>query len=499
MKIPWFAMAAQATTAIPLVILGSTCSAQYAPASSAVAVSSTAPSAQEPAPAAVETSPSATTVNVSQVRIVRLSQVQGQVRLDRKTDQKFEEAFVNLPIVAGVRLQTLQGLAEVEFEDNSSLRLTPNSLVEFPVLGRDASGATATTVKLLSGSLYLSMSDNKAPGGFTILAGNKTITLAPASHFRLDMTSPTAKLVVFKGEVTVADASGSAITAPKKWSVTFDPNSSDAPVMARNESGGSAEYDKWDKTEAEYHQVRAAAMGFANSPYAYGTNDLSYYGTFASFDGCGTMWRPYLASAAWSPYGSGVWSWYPGAGYSWVSPYPWAWTPYHSGNWMLCPSSGMWGWQPSGGWSGLNNLQTLRSTKGRPSQPAPPGRGEPTLVGVNIKALAVSSVGKENAFVFVRDSAGLGVPRGVFNNLGKVSQAAVERGAVTSMVSEGQAQRGMIPYSRPAASTSQAESAGRAASYSSAASSSMSTASSSSSSMSSGASHASSSGGGGHH
>jgi hypothetical protein len=166
---------------------------------------------------------------------------------------------------------------------------------------------------------------------------------------------------------------------------------------------------------------------------------------------------------------------------------------------MLCPSSGMWGWQPSGGWSGLNNLQTLRSTKVRPTQPAPPGRGEPTLVGVNIKALAVSSVGKENAFVFVRDSAGLGVPRGVFNNLGKVSQAAVERGAVTSMVSEGQAQRGMIPYSRPAASTSQAESAGRAASYSSAASSSMSTASSSSSSMSSGASHASSSGGGGHH
>jgi hypothetical protein len=307
------------------------------------------------------------------------------------------------------------------------------------------------------------------------------------------MTSPSAKLAVFKGEVTVADASGT-VTVPKKKTVTFDPNSSAAPVMARNESEGSSEYDKWDKNEAEYHQVRAAAMGFANSPYAYGTNDLSYYGSFASFDGCGTMWRPYLASAAWSPYGSGVWSWYPGAGYSWVSPYPWGWTPYHSGSWMLCPSSGMWGWQPSGGWSGLNNLQALRSTKGRPSQPAPPRSGEPTLVGVNIKSLAVSRVGTDNAFVLVRDSAGLGVPRGVFNNLGKLSQTAVQRGSATSVVSEGQAQRGMIPFSRPASSASTAEGGGHAASYSSATS--MST--SSSSAMSSGASHTSSSGGGHH-
>jgi len=494
MKIPWFAMAARAAVAIPLVLLGSACIAQDAPASS----TTPAPAAQQTAPAQVEPSASSNTVNVSQVRIVRLSQVQGEVRLDRKTDQKFELAFVNLPIVAGAGLQTLAGgLAEVEFEDNSSLRLTPNSLVEFPVLGRDASG-TVTTVKLVSGSLYVSLAEGKsaAPGSFTILAGNKTITLAPSSHFRLDMTSPTAKLVVFKGEVTVADGSGSAITAPKKWTVTFDPNSSEAPVMARNESQGSAEFDKWDKNETEYHQVRAAAMGFANSPYAYGTNDLSYYGSFSSFDGCGTMWRPYLASAAWSPYGSGVWSWYPGAGYSWVSPYPWGWTPYHSGSWMLCPSSGMWGWQPSGGWSGLNNLQALRSTNGRPSQPAPPRRGEPTLVGVNIKSLAVSRAGTNNAFVFVRDSAGLGVPRGVFNNLGKVSQTAVERGAATSMVSEGQAQRAMMPYSRPAASPSYAESAGHAPSYSSAPSSSMSTPSSSA--MSSSASHASS-GGGGHH
>ena len=57
------------------------------------------------------------------------------------------------------------------------------------------------------------------------------------------------------------------------------------------------------------------------------------------------MWRPYFASAAWSPYDNGMWAYYPSVGYSWVSPYPWGWMPFHSGNWVNCGGAG-WGWQP---------------------------------------------------------------------------------------------------------------------------------------------------------
>ena len=48
------------------------------------------------------------------------------------------------------------------------------------------------------------------------------------------------------------------------------------------------------------------------------------------------FWQPYFVGSGWSPYANGVWAMYPGAGYSWVSPYPWGWLPYHSGTGRSC-------------------------------------------------------------------------------------------------------------------------------------------------------------------
>src|SRR3954462_11206416 len=68
----------------------------------------------------------------SQARIVRLSDVQGSVQIDKNTGLGFENAFVNLPIIQGTQLRTGNGgRAEVEFEDGSSLRLTPNTTIHF--------------------------------------------------------------------------------------------------------------------------------------------------------------------------------------------------------------------------------------------------------------------------------------------------------------------------------------------------------------------------------
>ena len=68
----------------------------------------------------------------SHVRIVRLSSVEGQVQMDRATGQGLERAILNTPIVEGVRLVTgSDGLAEVEFENQSALRLADDSEVKF--------------------------------------------------------------------------------------------------------------------------------------------------------------------------------------------------------------------------------------------------------------------------------------------------------------------------------------------------------------------------------
>src|ERR1700758_3610910 len=71
----------------------------------------------------------------SQARIVHLSDVHGAVQIDKGTGAGFENAFANLPITQATQLRTRDnGRAEIEFEDGSSMRLAPNTAVEFSKL-----------------------------------------------------------------------------------------------------------------------------------------------------------------------------------------------------------------------------------------------------------------------------------------------------------------------------------------------------------------------------
>jgi len=388
-------------------------------------------------------------------------------------------------------------VAEVEFEDNSSIRLTPHSQVEFPMLGRDASGTAATAVHLRRGTLYVSLASGKAGGSFRLTAGDETIVPAPGSHLRIDLNDPTARLIVYQGTASVSGPWGS-MALTKNRAVSFDLASSAAPVLFR--AGGEGPFDAWDRNAVEYHKVRASlAAAIAGSPYVYGLSDLGYYGTFADVGACGVMWRPYLANATWDPYGSGAWAWYPGQGYSWVSLYPWGWAPFHSGQWEFCPTVG-WGWRPGRNWKGLSNhprLITRTPSHKWPVAPAPPRLGEPTLIAVNVKALEPSRQAEDGRFVLRSGSAGLGVPRGVFNNLSKISQSAESHGTAVASLSNRQIQMGlMAPREssagsgtafqgsfRGSASGTQTASASIASHSSSAASSSTSTTSTASSSF----------------
>ena len=71
----------------------------------------------------------------SHVRIIRLSYIDGSVQMDRATGQGLERAILNTPVTEGLRLVTgNDGLAEVEFENNSTVRLGENSEVQFSKL-----------------------------------------------------------------------------------------------------------------------------------------------------------------------------------------------------------------------------------------------------------------------------------------------------------------------------------------------------------------------------
>ena len=357
---------------------------------------------------------------VSQVRIIRLSLVAEKVELDRNTGRGFEPSLMNLPVVQGNRLRTRRGWAEVEFEDNSTLRITPDTQVDFPTLGRTASGDTLNTLKLSRGTLYLSLARSKA-SDFTLEVGAKTVSVPPGSHIRVDVYPAGSEIYVIEGRVVVADASGSQLIG-KAHALKFDVPGNPEPLIARDYTPGL--YDEWDRAAVKYHSF-AAASGTASAPYAYGGRDLTTYGQFADFGGgCGQMWTPYFASASFDPFSNGVWAYYPGSGYSFVSAYPWGWLPFHSGNWANC--GGRWGWQPAATWHSLNNrpiTQPIRRPVGfRPLEP--PSEKQPvsrlTLVLAGVPRATPAEI-KGGRFVFTKDSAGIGVPRDTFGNLGKIS------------------------------------------------------------------------------
>jgi FecR protein len=377
----------------------------------------------------------------SKVRIVRLSEVKGEVQLDRLTGKGFEGAMANLPVTEGARLKTGNGVAEVEFEDNSTIRVAQNSLIEFPRLELLPSGAKASGVNLLQGMVYVNLLNTKG-NEFSVKFGLQTVDLPPDSHIRLQLTPKETNLAVMHGEVAVQEPSGTTLVGKNK-TATFSAAQTE-PMIAK--SVVEQPLDSWDHDAVQYHKSYANATSFGNSPYSYGINDMNYYGSFINASGCGgSMWRPYFTSASWDPFGSGAWAYYPSAGYSWVSPYPWGWTPYHYGSWNYCQGVG-WGWRPGGTWLGLANNSfvnapgRLGSGSGgsgtiRPHPPIhAPAALQSSVVPVNLKAMPASTLGANDKFVFRNNSAGFGVPRGNFGKLNSFANQTNQHGMATTTV-----------------------------------------------------------------
>jgi hypothetical protein len=365
----------------------------------------------------------------SQARVVRLSEVQGDVQVDRNAGQGLEKAFLNLPITQGVKLQTgKDGRAEVEFEDGSTLRVTPETVITFPQLSLRDSGAKVSTVHLQEGSAYVNFAGSK-DDEFTLTFAHEKLALAHSAHLRLEMGDADATLAVFNGEVQVQGDAGT-VAVSKNHTAQFDLTDDDHYELAKSVEPDP--FDQWDKEQNQYHQQYASNSYSSYSPYAYGTNDLNYYGSFSNVPGYGNVWQPYFAGAGWDPFMNGAWAFTPGFGYGWVSGYPWGWTPYHYGSWVYLPTSG-WGWLPGGTWTGWSTPRIVHPPANflPPQPPSNPGHG---TVVVNRGPAPVQLGRSFNRMEIAKNSAGLGIPRGGIKNLNQLSGTVQQQGFATARV-----------------------------------------------------------------
>jgi hypothetical protein len=364
----------------------------------------------------------------SQVRIVRLSYVEGKVKIDRGTGQ-FENAMVNLPIAQDTKLRTQSdGRAEVEFEDGSTIRIVPETLIEFPQLSLRDSGAKVSTLEVEKGTAYIDYSSSKNHE-FTVQFEREKIVLSRSAHLRIRIGDSNAAVAVFKGEIQIDTPSG-GVALKKNQTASFDFSDNHRVQLAKGID--EEQFDQWDKQQSEFNLRYASNSYNSYSPYAYGTRDLSYYGNFFDVPGYGMMWQPYFVGAGWDPFMNGAWCYSQGWGFGWISAYPWGWTPYHYGTWVFLPGRG-WAWQPGGVWTTWYVRPRLMNPPQHFAMPQAPSAGRTTVV-VNRGPVSTFANPSGRNVVIRNDSAGLGVRRGELNNLAKLSRQVQDRGSVTERV-----------------------------------------------------------------
>jgi hypothetical protein len=437
------------TTVLAALLILAGVAAGQAPVSPANAAAQPVASEQSVVPAASgeansAAGPEGAAPGDTHVRIVRLSDIKGKVTMDRAIGHGPEPTMQNMPIVQSAALATGEGYAEVEFEDGSTLRLAPNTGVRFPLLVLRSTGAKASTILVDRGTVYVSLEKAKDVE-FTLTMGKARISVRPGTHLRLDMTGPKAELAVISGTASVEAEGGAPVEVGKKQTMTLDLAGAGQGEVAKGVYESA--YDEWDKDAVKYHQRYMKTSANAGSTALYGVSDLNYYGSFVSNTCGGSFWQPYFVSAAWSPYSNGMWTLYSG-GYSWVSPYPWGWLPFHTGSWSYCGGRG-WGWRPGGSWYGLQNsfpatgIAGVRDPSsphhppgvvGGPHPPMRPPAGAKSFVMANSGPIVRSELKGADNFVFQKDSAGLGVPRGSLGNLHGISNQVDHHGFVSREV-----------------------------------------------------------------
>ncbi len=359
---------------------------------------------------------------VSQARIVRLSDVQGNVQIDKNAGLGFESAFLNLPVTQGVQLCThANGRAEIEFEDGSTLRIAPNTTVAFTSLGLNDAGKHISEVHLLEGRAYVNWL-GKSGDDFTLKFSQETIALSRSAHFRVVSSPDLSEVASFKNDLEVASPSGN-VKVDKKKMVAFDATQNDQPQTKEAKNVAEDTYDQWDKQSISYHDEYAKNN---STPYGYGYSDLNYYGSYTNFPGYGMMWQPFFTGIGWNPFMDGAWSFYPGMGYMWASAYPWGWMPYYYGNWAYAPGFG-WGWQPGGFNTWHGGLHYVGAASGTLIPLEPRGTTRTVVVG---KGGPVSTQSAPVRTVINRGTAGLGIARGSLSNLHQLNTQVAKTGSV---------------------------------------------------------------------
>lgn len=351
-------------------------------------------------------------------RAVRLSYVDGQVRITQGDQVIAEQATINTPLMEGMQITTVDdGKAEIQFEDGSVARLSPDTTLTLTTLSGEGEGGVAE-ITLNGGLAYFELQDGNQSGQMSVHFGDNTATASGFTVLRVQMDTPPGGVGVFSGNAHLEGAGGS---------LSMDLHGGESLSLMPGDEGRSVvsetiDPDSWDAWNSDRDQALTAED---SADTGAGLNiggdqsqnpawhDLDANGNWYNVPGQGYVWSPYDASnSSFDPYGNGSWTFTPGYGYTWASAYSWGYLPYQCGAWNFYDGFG-WGWAPGFGgcqpWWGLGFYPGPRFGSGflpgwyhpphRPMGPRHPFPGHPVpVIAVNHKpsAAPVGSLPERN-------------------------------------------------------------------------------------------------------
>jgi hypothetical protein len=328
-------------------------------------------------------------------RAVRLSSVDGQVQVSKGGEPLADSSVANTPLFEGTTVTTADdGRAEIQFEDGSVARISPNSSLTLTILR--GTGASANAEITLDGGLaYFELQGAGQAGTTTVKFGDSVVTPSGFTVLRIGLDNPPGELAVFSGNAHLERGTAVAVELHGGESVALSAN--DVSQYTLNETIEPDSWDSWNSDRDQVMTSEAAAATGAAKNYGQSSNpawnDLDASGNWYNVPGEGNVWSPADASnAGFDPYGNGNWMNSPGYGYMWVSGYPWGYLPYHCGLWNWYDGFG-WGWAPGSGgcnpwWGAGGGYYGANVGRGYggyhpPMRPHPPKRPLGTMIAVN--------------------------------------------------------------------------------------------------------------------
>lgn len=191
----------------------------------------------------------------SKVSIAWLSEVAGEVELASAFGKDFQPALAQTAVTEGNIIRTGMGRAEVQLEDQSTIRLGPYSAIVFPHLELLPSGTKVSTVRGVRGTIYVSLMPsyiiNTKGNEFQLTFGQEQVYLQPSGHIRLVIDPNEARLAMLDGKGRVDGPFGSMELA-KKRTFTFSLMDQSQPAVAKKVTANPM--DKWDTAAVAYHR-----------------------------------------------------------------------------------------------------------------------------------------------------------------------------------------------------------------------------------------------------